>query len=350
MLRAYPTRSRTKTLQGYIVLGGPPPVIRRWPISRWGLGGDCGCGCHGRGSCKTLGALLTAQQAESQAQSGAGVNSGAITSSGMQNILASINAGVLMDNGVPGYIPGSAQCAAAQGTTPGSVKDLSLVGSAGALALTTTTTFGASTAVGAALAPFSAGISLAISTIVGLFSTILAHHAQAVAKEQSTLCSAVPAANNYLNIIQSAVAAGQATPAQAIQALNSLSTDFDSAVSSIRKMGGGSCNAACVMTLELRGIIAYLTAEYQQATAVTAAAAAPAVSSSSGSGPTSTAPVSSGSTLTIPQTQTAAGSSTPAVPVPLPAAVQNFPWMAIAALAVLGLVAGEVYEAVAFQR
>jgi hypothetical protein len=124
----------------------------------------------------------------------------------------------------------------------------------------------------AALAPFTLGIS----AIIGLFPLFFAHHAAAVAKEQQTVCAAVPAAANYLQQIQAAVSSGASTPTQAIQALQSLLSDFTSQVSSIMKNSASSCNAACVWVKELTAIVAYQTSGYQDQ--INAAAANPASS------------------------------------------------------------------------
>lgn len=271
-----------------------------------------------------------------------GVNPGAVSSSGAANIKASIAAAELLNNGAPAYVPGTASCAAAGGGSSSGANDLKLAGSAGSLSLQAATTTGL-----IAAGPATLGISIAIAGIVGLFGTILNHHAQAVQKEQSTLCSAVPAANNYLTIIDQALQSGQATPAEAIQALDSLESDFESAVSSIRKMGGGSCNAACVMTLELRGVVAYRTALYQELAATQAAAPAP-TNTTAGSGPTTAAPVSSGSTMQLPVASTPASSSagsavTAPAGAPLTApAVPAAPWLPIAALFIVGALLSEV--------
>lgn len=220
-----------------------------------GCGGAC-CdeGLHGWGL-----SGITPDAAASQVYT-SGTNSGSKAA-----ILASARAGVMLDAaGGPAYIPGTADCKSAGGPQPGG---LSLVKTGSSLALTGLqiglTTSGVISA--AALAPFTMGIS----TLIGLFSVFSAHHAQAVAKEQSVLCSAVPAANNYLQVIDQAVQSGSATPQHGIDALNSLLSDFQSAVSSISH----NCNAGCVMTEELHAIVLVKQGEYQDLQAAATAQA-----------------------------------------------------------------------------
>jgi len=213
--------------------------------------------------CPTLGTLDPATAA-------AQVTSSAATSSGKAAIVLAAQHGMLVDNaGNPAYIPGTSECAASG--ISAAAKYVGLAGSAAGLALTGVVQAGLMAA-----GPLTLGISVAIASIVGIFSTILNHHAQAVKKEQSVLCSAVPAANNYLQIIEQGVQTGLATPQQGIDALNSLVRDFTNAVSSIEK----NCNAACIMTEELQAVVLVKQSEYQdmiaaqQAQAQAAAAAA----------------------------------------------------------------------------
>jgi hypothetical protein len=212
--------------------------------------------------CPTLGVMDPATAA-------AQVTSSAATSSGKAAIVLAAQHGMLVDNaGNPAYIPGTSECAASG--ISAAAKYVGLAGSGAGLALTGVVQEGLLVA-----GPATLGISIAIATIVGIFSTILNHHAQAVKKEQNVLCSAVPAANNYLQIIEQGVQSGLATPQQGIDALNSLVNDFKNAVSSIEK----NCNAACVMTEELQAVVLVKQSEYQdmitaqQAQAEAAAAA-----------------------------------------------------------------------------
>src|SRR5690348_9580477 len=183
----------------------------------------------------------------------------------------------------------------------------------------------------ATLAPFTLGIS----ALIGLFPLFFSHHSAAVAKEQKTICAAVPAAANYLQQIQAAVQQGYATPAQAIAALQSLLSDFTSQMQSIMKNNASQCNAACVWVKELTAIVAFKVSQYQDLIAQTSAPIA------SSSGPTSAAPVSSGSTLQVPVafgiSPAPATSVTPAATVAASAAAASSPsWLPLAALVIGG--------------
>jgi hypothetical protein len=275
---------------------------------------------HGKGmhGYVVLGAL-TPDQAAEQIFPASKVTKAAGHNQAVRDLMTSSAAAgqILNVQGAPGYVPGTAQCAAAPS---GAANDVGLAGKAGSLALT-----GVNSAGLIAAGP-TLGISLAISGIVGIFSTIFNHHAQAVAKEQSVLCAAVPAANNYLKIIAQAVQQGQATPAQGIQALQSLLSDFRSSVSSIMHgndpTSSGECNAACVEYSILATIVAYQVSAYQDL----ANASTPAATG--GSGPITAAPVASGSTLTVPAAAAATASSPS--------------WLPIAALVFAGILVAKV--------
>ena len=220
-------------------------------MSGCGCGGACGCGGH---EDSLSGWLLGAIDAATAAAQVIGSDSH-VNASSRSAIQASAGAGVMLDAaGNPAYIPGTVDCAAV--SSPGST-DLKLAQTASGLALTGVqiglTASGAIT--GAALAPFTMGIS----AIIGLFPMIFGHHAQAVKQEQDVLCTAVPAANNYLQIIDQAVQSGAASPQDGMSALDSLYSDFQSQVASIRN----DCNAACVMGMELAAIVAVKKSEYQ---------------------------------------------------------------------------------------
>jgi hypothetical protein len=155
---------------------------------------------------------------------------------------------------------------------PGGINNLQLTQMASGLALTGVSIglVAAGTVTAAALAPFTMGIS----ALIGLFPMIFGHHAAAVKKEQSVLCAAVPAANNYLQIIDQAVQSGQVTPQHGIDALNSLYNDFVSEVASIEHgtdpTSAGECNAACVHRTILHSIVLYKSSMYQDMIATAA--------------------------------------------------------------------------------
>jgi len=192
-----------------------------------------------------------------------------------------------------------------QGVSQGG--NIKLIQTGGSLALTGLqiglTTSGVVTA--AALAPFTMGIS----ALIGLFPLFFQHHAQAVALEQKTICAAVPAANNLLQVIDQAVRSGQIDAAHGISALQSLENDFANTVAAILKDDSSHCNAACVWKKELAAIVAELASEYQDMAAAQAAAAAP-----SNAPPLQTAP----SSVTAPPAPSSPA-VTPARPNTVPA-------------------------------
>lgn len=228
-----------------------------------GCGGMCGCEDTLQGYPFGLaGDFLEGITADAAA---AQVTTHGVTSSGRTNILSAARAGMLVNSsGAPAYVPGSGDCAGAP------TSNLQLAQTATGLALTGTQA-GLLIAGGTALATAAAPFTLGISALVGLFGVFIAHHRAAVAKEQSVLCSAVPAANNYLQVIDQAVRSGAVDPQHGIDALNSLLSDFTSAVSSISH----ECNAGCVMTEMLHAIVLVRTGEYQDLAAQQASAATP---------------------------------------------------------------------------
>jgi len=310
----------------------------------------CGCSSSARPNTVTtlgirrrlhgLGAMAPSAAAAQVIGTDKNVNAGSKTA-----IAAAAAAGHMVGAaGEVAYIPGTADCAAASGTPSGAQNDLKLVQTASGLALTGVNL--GLQAAGVALGPVTAGISIAVSAIVGLFSTLINHHAQAVAKEQTVLCSAVPAANNYLGIIAQAVSSGLATPQDGISALESLKGDFRSAVGSIY----GDCNAACVMYMELEAICLVMESQLQDA--INAATAAPAQVITAG-GPNVSqpggvvAPASSYSTFysqstapaSAPNTVAAPTSSVPSFTTATPAAAASGAsgdWLPIAAMVIGG--------------
>ena len=281
--------------------------------------------------CPSLGAMDPATAA-------AQVTSSAATSSGKAAIVLAAEHGMLVDNaGNPAYIPGTSECAASG--ISAAAKYVGLAGSGAGLALTGVVQTGLMAA-----GPATFGITIAIASIVGIFSTILNHHAQAVKKEQNVLCSAVPAANNYLQIIQQGVESGLATPQQGIDALNSLVNDFKNAVSSIEK----NCNAACVMTEELQAVVLVKQSEYQdmiaaqqaqaqaQATAAAQAAAAAAAEAQPVQVVTPSRPNTTAPAAVVPASSYAGFYSSSGAPVPAAAASGGSNWLPIAAALAAG--------------
>lgn len=217
-----------------------------------------------------------------------------IGSSGVQpgsDLAADIHAVINAVLTNPGYLlwagtAGSAGCQAQPNVTASAV----VTGAIGSTILK----------VAPATGPAAPFVALA-GAIVGLFSAIFAHHAQAVAKERQTQCAALPAASNYLQIIQNAVSSGASSPQDGMAALDSLQRDFESMMQPILKMSGSQCNAACWNILELRATVASLKALYtDQAAQQAAAAAAQASSTAAAAG--STAPAAGGGVVSTVET------------------------------------------------
>jgi hypothetical protein len=91
-----------------------------------------------------------------------------------------------------------------------------------------------------------------LKTIFGGFT---AHHKQAVATEQKTLCQAVPDANNFLRSVDAAISTGQLTLQAALQTLEEGYTNWRANLTPILKDTGGKCNAACVFEKCFRAAI-----------------------------------------------------------------------------------------------
>jgi hypothetical protein len=286
---------------------------------------DCTCDGHDDLLSGWLLGALTADQATEQVFPLAKVtHTAGQTAAVRSGIVQSVNAGLIIDpSGQNAYVPGTKDCAAAGGSAVGG--NVKLAQMAGGLALqginvAAAVSTGVAAAIGTALGPLTMGIS----TLIGLFPLLLGHHAAAVKKEQSVLCAAVPAANNYLQIIDQAVQSGQITPQQGISALNSLYNDFIGNVSSIVKgsIGTGTCNAACVITGELHAIIIEKQSQYQDLATAAAQTVTPAR-------PNTTSPAG----VTVPASSYASFYGQPAAAA---APASSSDWLPIAAMLALG--------------
>ncbi len=291
-------------------------------------GNDCGCGGHApvlHGYSWQLGAMDPAAAAAQVIGSDTHVNA-----SSKAAILASAQAGQMLDaRGQAAYIPGTVDCSAVNGS--GMLKP-ALTSTAGGLALK----------FAGAAGPAAPAV-MAVGALLEVFGAIFAHHAAAVKKEQGTLCAAVPAANQALQVIDEAVTSGAATPQQAISALQAMPGQFQSEVSGIYQ----DCNAACVMTDELKAICLVKASQYQDLIAGAAqvvTAGGPNVSQPSGvvAPASSYAPFYSPSTTppSAPNTVAAPTTTMPSFALPTSAASAasgaSGDWLPIAALLIGG--------------
>ena len=161
-----------------------------------------------------------------------------------------------------GFAPPAGQC------TGQNQPNLQLFQQGSQMVLKVGTDIAAACGTGAIAGP----IGMVIGGIVGLFSALFAHHAQAVAAEQRNECAAIPAANNYLAVIWQAVSSGQQTPQQGQQALQSLLASFSAQVAS--SVQHNPCNALCEYIVTLKAIVIYWSWAFGDM--ATAAAASPA--------------------------------------------------------------------------
>lgn len=143
------------------------------------------------------------------------------------------------------------------GLVPPNFSGAAGVGSAGNLArmgLSTTNQIGAgvagsasdfaSTGLGSAIPIIGPILSLGIAAIMG----IIKHHEEAVATEDSTICTVANAVNQTIPTLDSAVVSGAISPGQAIQAMVSFVQQMKNALLRISGVGDPShpCNAGCV--------------------------------------------------------------------------------------------------------
>ena len=129
--------------------------------------------------------------------------------------------------------------------------------------------------------------------IIGIFASIFAHHAQAVAKEQQVECAAVPAFNDTLSAIADAVSAGTITPQQGIASLSQALTDFQNAISQIMRNDSSNCNAGCVWWKCAQAAVAEMQSQFQDLISQSPASGQTATSSGSASTGSSSPNISS---------------------------------------------------------
>lgn len=107
----------------------------------------------------------------------------------------------------------------------------------------------------------SIGMALNVIPVVGpalsqIWNTInpFVHHAQAVAREQITLCSAVPEFDANLGQIESQLKAGNISATEADAYVDQAVSNFDTEVAGISQESGNTCNAGCVMRYEVKAV------------------------------------------------------------------------------------------------
>lgn len=102
---------------------------------------------------------------------------------------------------------------------------------------------GATAGISVGLGVATAGIGLLLAPIMGIF----AHHQQAVANEQSTICQVATAANQAIPQLDSLVISGQITAQQGIDGMRQLIDQLKSGLAPISGRGDSNhpCNAGC---------------------------------------------------------------------------------------------------------
>jgi hypothetical protein len=117
-------------------------------------------------------------------------------------------------------------------------------------------------AVGVAATSVIGLATFGVGAAVGIVFAIFQHHAAAVKRDIGAECSAVPAANNALQVIIQGVQQGLITPQQGIAELNSLPPAFLQAVGPA-KNNSPYCNVLCEKLITLRAICFYWIAQFQ---------------------------------------------------------------------------------------
>lgn len=100
---------------------------------------------------------------------------------------------------------------------------------------------GGISAAGALSGPATLGIGTAVSLAVSGIEGIFAHHAQAVANEESTICAVVNYFNPLVKALDAAVMSGQITPDQGVTYMRQVTQQAINGLQGIYK----KCNAAC---------------------------------------------------------------------------------------------------------
>ncbi len=105
---------------------------------------------------------------------------------------------------------------------------------------------GAGTAAGVAAASTAAIVAAPIAIAALIWGIFSKHHAEAVFKENATLCQVVPTVNGILADFDRAFEQGKLSKLQALQALDELNKKVKQALRNIEKRNPEQCNAACV--------------------------------------------------------------------------------------------------------
>lgn len=172
----------------------------------------------------------------------------------------------------------------------GQAPSLNLFQTASGLALgTTAATVGilshTTSLIPAAAVPVIGWVVAGVGAIISIIGAIFAHHAAAVKRDMNFSCSALPAVNNALALIQQGVQNGTMSPSDAAAALPQIYSQFmaaGGASGSITGPGGipsgGApinnhpyCNSNCEMSVVLLAMVLYWQSKFQAMAAQAAA-------------------------------------------------------------------------------
>ncbi len=102
-----------------------------------------------------------------------------------------------------------------------------------------------------------------LSSAISLITVPFAHHKAAVAREQATLCTAVPEVNAFLRQLDQYVLTGQWDHVTAVQEMENGFKAWVLEVKGILQDSGGKCNAACFYERQFRAAIEKRKIDYQ---------------------------------------------------------------------------------------
>jgi hypothetical protein len=106
-------------------------------------------------------------------------------------------------------------------------------------------------AVGTISGAATLGISTAVTLAVAGIESVFAHHAQAVANEQATICAVAGYFNPLIRQIDAAVRSGQISPSQGVTYMQQVAQQAINGLAGIVK----TCNASCVYQAILKAHI-----------------------------------------------------------------------------------------------
>lgn len=139
--------------------------------------------------------------------------------------------------------------------------DLALVGAGTGMGLAVAGNI--TKAVGSSISQAIPFIGTAISTIIGIFGIISAHHNAALQRDATAWNVSTHSVENYLNIIRDAVNNGQSTPEEGINALDSMYADFLAYTAPARN-NHPYANSVTEVKISTQALVIYWKAAYNE--------------------------------------------------------------------------------------